>query len=156
MKKICVILLTLSMLFSISIPVAAAENTNTITYTIYDESGAFVKEGILSTNSNGRYSWPSVTLASGQTAAFKESGGAFAKNSGASIIFRYTLSSSATVVCRIMKTSTYTGTGNTWSTTTKTGASGTVSKVTDQSAYYYPTITNSSTSYITITSASFN
>ena len=156
MKKLSAIILMLSMLFSISIPVAAAENTNTINYTIYDENGVFVEKGILSTNSNARINWTSVTLASGQIAVFRDSGYAFMKYNGSSMTFSYTLSSSATVVCSIRKTSTSTGSGSVWSSTTKTGSSGTISKTANESTYYYPTITNSGTRSITITSASFN
>lgn len=154
MKKIWALLLTLTIICSFNIPVYAAENTDTITYTIYDENGNFVKEGIW--QPNAKASWGSVTLASGQTVSFKNSGLAFKRTSGTSMTFAYALSSSATVVCRIMKASSYTASGSAWSTTTKTASSGAIGKTADETAYYYPQITNSSTSYITVTSALFD
>lgn len=153
MKKIGIILLALIMLVSARIPVLAAESEEIITYTVYDVDGNIVDEG--SIPPNARATWTGITLASGSTATFKNGSNAFIKYSGASMKFSYSLSSSATMTTRIMKTSTATGSGSNWSTTTKTASSGTITKTADETAYYYPRITNSSTSYITITSASF-
>lgn len=154
MKKISMILLTIVMVFFCSLPVAA-ENMERITYIIYNENGAVIEEGTVPQR-NTRGNWSGITLASGQSISFNDSGHAFIKYSGQSMTFKYTLSSSAKMVTRIMKTSSYSGTGTAWSTTIKTASSGTVTKTADETAYYYPQLTNSSTSYITITSASFN
>lgn len=151
MKRLCALVLTITLILSTNV-IAYAEQKQALEYVIYDEEGNFVNEGILLNNARG--SWSGITLASGHSAVFHE--GVKAVSNGSSITFSYTLSSSATMTSRIMKSTTLSGSGSVWSTTVKSTSSATIRKTADASAYYYPQITNSSTSYITITSATFN
>ena len=65
MKKIIVTILSLAMMMGLCVTVNAAEsdqNYNEIYYTVYNENGEVVDEGIIPRTTNARYHWsPNIT-----------------------------------------------------------------------------------------------
>ena len=154
MKKICVILLVFILGISLYHPAVISANTDIINYEIYNQYDELVEEGVLS--SNTRASWSTITLQSGYYVNLRSNGNAFAFSSGNTMRLQYTLSTTGTITSYFMKTSTPSGAGSVWYTTSKTAASRIINKTADASAYYYPKLSNTGSSTITITSVSFN
>ncbi len=75
MKKIIVTILSLAMMMGLCVTVNAAEsdqNYNEIYYTVYNENGEVVDEGIIPRTTNARYHWsPNITLNNGWYTSFR-------------------------------------------------------------------------------------
>lgn len=161
MKKIIVTILSLAMMMGLCVTVNAAEsdqNYNEIYYTVYNENGEVVDEGIIPRTTNARYHWsPNITLNNGWYTSFRMPGpNAFYITSNTAMKFSYSLNRSATIKYQFMKSSQRsTPYADVWKTGTITAENGSVTKTADSTAYYYVGITNASSDAITITSVNF-
>lgn len=167
MKKIFIALFTILMIIAITPNAVFAvdknnyQETNTdnkdLYYTVYNENGQIVEEGIIPADGK-RHHWdPNITLENGWYTSFTlEGGNAFWATDGTSMTLSYTLNRSAKIKWQIRKCSSRSvSTGANWKSGTKTAKSGTIVRTADSSKWYYPGITNSSSDPITIKSVDF-
>lgn len=163
-KKLFTIVLSMIMVtvmglsFSVS-AVSAATNASVhdIYYTVYNEKGEIVKEGIIPAI-GARYSWGgSITLGNGWYTAFMQSGPkGFYVTKDTSMSFSYSLNRSATIEYDFYQNTTSDTTyPNTWKTGTKKASSATLTYTADKTNYYFVGITNASSDSITISNVSF-
>lgn len=154
------------MVFLMAFPVSASALTegveksveHEIYYTVYNELGEIVEEGVIPLSSNARYSWAgSITLDNGWYTSFRKPGpDAFYVTKDTVMTFSYSLNRSATVEYYFYRDSTSSTIYPTrWKTGTKTASSATLTQTADQTNYYYVGITNASSDPITISSVSF-
>lgn len=161
MKKIIVTILSLAMIMGLSVTANAAEfdqNYKEIYYTVYNEKGEVVDEGIIPRTTNERYHWsPNITLDNGWYTSFRMPGpNAFYATSNTAMKFSYSLNRSATIKYQFMKSSERsTPYADVWKTGSITAKSASVTKTADSTAYYYVGVTNISSDAITITSVDF-
>lgn len=162
MKKIIVTILILAMIMGLGVTANAAEleqNYKEIYYTVYNEQGEVVEEGIIPRTTNERYHWsPNITLDNGWYTSFRMPGpNAFYVTSGTAMKFSYSLNRSAKIKYQFMKSSQRsTPYADVWKTGTITAKSSSVTKTADATAYYYVGMTNASSDPITITSVDFS
>lgn len=162
-RKVFTIILSMIMVMMFSFPVSAASAaTNAcdheIYYTVYNENGEIVEEGIIPAVGNARYSWSgSITLNNGWYTSFRQPGpNAFYITNGTSMAFSYTLDRSATIEYDFYQDNTpSTSYPTTWKNGTKNASSATLTYTADKTAYYYVGITNASSDPITISKVSF-
>lgn len=144
-----------------SFPVSAASaatnaSAHEIYYTVYNENGEIVEEGIIP--GNARYSWAgSITLDNGWYTSFRQKGPkAFYVTKGTSMNFSYTLDKSATIEYDFYQDTTPdTIYPTSWKSGTKKASSATLTYTADKTNYYYVGITNASSDTITISNVSF-
>ena len=163
-KKLFTIILSMIMVtvmglsFSVSAAsVATNASVHDIYYTVYNEKGEIVKEGIIPAI-GARYTWAgSITLDNGWYTAFMQSGPrAFYVTKDTSMSFSYTLNKIATIEYDFYQSSTSdTPYPNTWKTGTKKASSATITYTADKTNYYFVGVTNASSDSITISNVSF-
>lgn len=157
-RSIYAVLLSVIMVLFLGVPVFAAQgNAKEIFYTVYNEKGEVMEEGVIPV-SNARVNWsPDITLDNGWYTGFRQEGGrAFYAMNNTEMSFSYTLDRSAKIKYQFMKADVAeTAYAEVWKTGTKTAKSGTINQTADKSAYYYVGITNVSSDPITIKSVSF-
>lgn len=157
-RSIYAVLLSVMMVLFLGVPVFAAQgNAKEIYYTVYNEKGEVMEEGVIPI-SNARYSWsPNIILDNGWYTSFRQDGTrAFYVTNNTEMSFSYTLDRSAKIKYQYMKSDVReTVSADVWKSGTKTAKSGTVKQTSDKSAYYYTGISNVSSDPITIQSVSF-
>ncbi|MGN6712127.1 hypothetical protein [Anaerocolumna jejuensis] len=162
-KKLFTIIFSMIMVAVLSLPASAASaatnaKTHEIYYTVYNEKGEIVEEGIIPAIGNARYTWSgSITLDNGWYTSFRQSGPkAFYVTKDTSMAFSYSLNRSATVEYDFYQDSTAsTAYPTSWKTGTKKASSATLTYTADKTNYYFVGITNASSDSITISNVSF-
>ncbi|WP_024833759.1 hypothetical protein [Ruminiclostridium josui] len=144
--------------FSVSAAsVATNASVHDIYYTVYNEKGEIVKEGLIPAI-GARYTWSgSITLDNGWYTAFMQPGPrGFYVTKDTSMSFSYTLNRNATIEYYFYQNSTSDTTHpNTWKSGTKKASSATITYTADKTNYYFVGITNASSDSITISNVSF-
>lgn len=161
-RKLLAIILSMIMGMMFSFPVSAASaatnaNAHEIYYTVYNENGEIVEEGIIPLV-GPQYTWSgSITLDNGWYTSFRQPGPkAFYITKGTPMTFSYTLNRNATIQYSFYQdTVPDSANSPTWKSGTKKASSATLTYTADKTNYYYVGVTNASSDPITISNVSF-
>lgn len=129
-NKIIAVILSLALMLGMAATANAADmehNVEDLFYTVYNENGDVVEEGITSRIQNTRYHWsPNITLSNGWYANFRMPGpAAFYVTAHTSMKFSYSLNRSAAIEYQFMKSSERsTAYANVWEKGTRVAARG--------------------------------
>jgi len=165
LNKIFTVIISIAMILVLNVPAFAATesdiknlNSDPIQYTVYNEKGEIVEEGLIPKNNKGRYAWSdSITLNNGWSTSFKKSGSeAFYVTKDTYMKFSYSLNRNATIKYNFYSDSTPSTIYPTiWKTGTFTSSSANIVKIADKTNYYYVGVTNASSDPIKISNVSF-
>lgn len=139
---------------------ALEQNAEDIYYSVHNENGEIVEEGIVPKTSIARYHWsPTLSLSNGWFIRFCLPGpSAFWVTSGTSMRLSYELNRTATIEYQFMKSSQNSVTNaNVWRSGIIRDSRGAgITKISDSTAYYYTIIKNASSDPIILTSVDFD